>query len=775
MRISIPHLLSAFSLGVLFSLFTLSAAAQTNLGSVNVGSSATTAVTVTLPSGGTLGTVSVVTQGEPNLDFTDAGGDTCATGTLYAANATCTVNVTFKPRFAGVRYGAVVLANSTGILATEYLQGLGLGPQVTFQPATQSNLFTSAGASVEAWGATADGNGNLYLDTYSNQIVKETPLSSGYIQSLVADVVNQYSFFSSMTVDGAGNVIFNNQADSSIVKESLNAGVYTSSTIYSYDQSSFTDYAADVAVDGSGNVFILDPIGNLIEEKPTGNTYSQSIILSGFPSYDCGIAVDGHDNIYVTIVPAPNPGQGIMELSPSSTGYTYSYIFPNLPAVYTVFVDGLGNIYFSNSYQTFEEFLSGSYNQKIIDSAGYLTTADGAGNLFSAGGPSIVEKIDNADPPSLSFAPTVKGATSTDSPQTVTVTNFGNEPLNITAVAYPSDFPEAAGTVGDCVPGISLAVNGACTLTIDFTPIAAPGSTTPNNLSESVSITTNTLNTTATQQNIAVSGLESINQPAPAPVLSLPSGNYTSQDFTVNASDAVQGATIYYTVSNDYYGSSPIPTTSSSVYSAKYPIDVSFSGVSSITVEAMATAPGYLVNSPVTTATYTYSDFIINVSPSSLSGASGTATVTITPANSNGFPYPVNFSCSAPPAQGSSCSFSPGTVTPGNATVSSTMTLTAASSSSKLHRDHGPLFSGAVLALTLCSFGWRKRRNLRILLLIAISIAGMSLINGCGFVCSYCDEKQKTAPETYTINVIGTSGSDSHSAVFSYVVNLPTS
>jgi hypothetical protein len=40
-----------------------------------------------------------------------------------------------------------------------------------------------------------------------------------------------------------------------------------------------------------------------------------------------------------------------------------------------------------------------------------------------------VKKLDFADPPSLSFASTAVGSTSSDSPQTITMTNIGNAAL----------------------------------------------------------------------------------------------------------------------------------------------------------------------------------------------------------------------------------------------------------------------------------------------------------------------------------------------------------
>ena len=101
----------------------------------------------TFDTAGTLGSTPVLTQGATGLDFTDAGSDTWTPNTAYAAGETCTVNVNFTPRFAGTRYGAVVLYDSNGnAIATGYVQGTGVGPQVNFLPGTQS-VISAAGLS----------------------------------------------------------------------------------------------------------------------------------------------------------------------------------------------------------------------------------------------------------------------------------------------------------------------------------------------------------------------------------------------------------------------------------------------------------------------------------------------------------------------------------------------------------------------------------------------------------------------------------------------------
>ena len=82
----------------------------TDFGAVDVGTtSAAMTLTFTFDASATLGSTSVVTQGAPNLDFADAGTGTCKAGLPTANGDTCTVDVTFTPTLAGIRYGAAVL------------------------------------------------------------------------------------------------------------------------------------------------------------------------------------------------------------------------------------------------------------------------------------------------------------------------------------------------------------------------------------------------------------------------------------------------------------------------------------------------------------------------------------------------------------------------------------------------------------------------------------------------------------------------------------------
>jgi len=259
---------------------------------------------------------------------------------------------------------------------------------------------------------------------------------------------------------------------------------------------------------------------------------------------------------------------------------------------------------------------------------------------------------------------------------------------------------------------------------------------------------------TSTAITVTVSG-----SVAASPVFSPVAGTYSSAQ-TVSISDATSGATIYYTTDGV-----TTPTTSSTAYTG--PITVS----STETVKAIAVASGY-TNSAVASATYTISlttqSFSVAISPTSLTvqaGKSGTATVTVTP--QGGFASAVTFSCSGLPS-GASCSFAPTSVTPSGAAASTTLTVTTTTASAALHRDGQPLLPLTALGAVLCCLGWKKRRCLPVLLL-AVSLIGMGLLNGCGG--NFSASGLTSPSSTSTVTVLATSGSQQSSTTFSLTVN----
>ncbi|MGC2163527.1 MAG: CotH kinase family protein [Silvibacterium sp.] len=146
-------------------------------------------------------------------------------------------------------------------------------------------------------------------------------------------------------------------------------------------------------------------------------------------------------------------------------------------------------------------------------------------------------------------------------------------------------------------------------------------------------------------------------------------------------------------------------------------------------------------------------DFSLTASPSLAeiyAGAPVEIALTLTP--QYGFNQAVSFACSGQNA-GVSCSFSPATVTPGSASITSTMTVSFPGSTQQASL---PLWSrvsgGIVVALLLWPF---RRRRLRLLLAIVAMLA-------VGFSISACGTSPTSA--AYQITITASGGGITHTA-----------
>jgi hypothetical protein len=266
------------------------------------------------------------------------------------------------------------------------------------------------------------------------------------------------------------------------------------------------------------------------------------------------------------------------------------------------------------------------------------------------------------------------------------------------------------------------------------------------------------------------SALYVVNGQAATPVISPPSGTYnlpqtvTITD-TTNPIDINQdhdATYIYYTTDGtapggNWYG---VPTGNSHVC-AVGPYGsgpCTFNLVGGITtVKAVADAVGY-TQSLVATATYDVPiTFTVAVNPTILiinpeNDNTGSTVVTVT--SLNGYSGTVNLKCSGLPA-GDACVFNPPSVSVTPSTAgSSTLTINAGLNA---HNNSFPLLpGGTALAVALCFFGFRKRRRLQMIVLLAASAIGLSLFTGCGSFF--------TTPEAVIVTITGTDSSGSPSA-----------
>lgn len=145
-------------------------------------------------------------------------------------------------------------------------------------------------------------------------------------------------------------------------------------------------------------------------------------------------------------------------------------------------------------------------------------------------------------------------------------------------------------------------------------------------------------------------------------------------------------------------------------------------------------------------------------------GGSGSMAVSVTP--QNGFNSAVTFSCSGLPA-GTTCSFSPTTVTPSGAAATSQLTVNVASTSAKLRQDANPVLPGgaALACVVCCLFGVRRRRSMFTLLSLVLILGGLGLMSGCG---THPAPKPTSTTTTVTVNAV--SGSIQSSSSFELTV-----
>ena len=457
-----------------------------NFGTVAVRSTSSfITMTFTFDSAGSIGVPAVLTQGATGVDFADRGSGTCdtnGTGHVYGIGDSCTVDMTFAPKYPGIRYGAAVLQDNEGnALASGLGYGTGSGSEATFVPGTQSTVDTNLSF---PFGIAVDSQGNVFVAARnSTYLYKETPAGGAYARSTISSDLNGPG---GVAVDGAGNLYVAEVNMGDIRKETLSNGSYSETTIVSG-----LNNLDGIAVDETGNLYTVSYDNNLAykETLQANGSYVQTLFGSGFAG-PTGVAVDGSGNVYVS---NDNSGEIFKETPQADGSYVQTTIISGLVSPESVVVDNNGNLYIGTTgpKTIYKEALQGdgTYVQSTIASGlNYLwwIAVDELGNLYLSEYAGSVLKITVAVPPALTFLPTNVGSISTDSPQSVTLSNIGNAPLLFPVPSAGTDpsvalnFTLSSSAEGDCPqvastassPG-TLAAGAACLLPISFAPTDA--------------------------------------------------------------------------------------------------------------------------------------------------------------------------------------------------------------------------------------------------------------------------------------------------------------
>ena len=482
-------------------------AATQNFGSQAIGAvSASRTFNFSVAAGTTVGSIGVVTQGAPNLDFAVAAGGTC-TAKTYASATTCTANVTFTPKFAGGRMGAVVFfseADNTGnVLGEVLIYGIGTGPQIACSPGTAIAIAPVVnGAGLRSpIGLAVDGAGDLFVADGGNNRIVEVPAGGGAAIA-IDPTVNGTGLNGplGMAVGGAGDLFIADLNNNRVVE--VPAGGGAAIAIGPTVSGGSLNAPSGVAVDGAGNLFIANLDCICVVEIPVGSGEAIEIgpVVNGVGLENpWGLAVDGMGNLFIAdfnLVSPTQPAIGNRIVEVPAGGGAATAIDPTvnsdgLSFPYGVAVDVAGDI-----------FIADTYNNRVVE-------------------------LQRSQPPALNFpTATYEGSIdTTDGAQTAQVQNIGNAALTLTALSYPADFSEAGGDPNACTGSASLSPGLECDVPIEFTPEHSGA------LNENVTLTDNALNVTGTKQSIAVSGTglpaTALISPTPGTVLTGPSVTFT--------------------------------------------------------------------------------------------------------------------------------------------------------------------------------------------------------------------------------------------------------
>ncbi len=401
---------------------------------------------------GTLGTPKALTGGVPNLDFTLARGSTC-TGEV-TVGAACTVNVTFTPRFAGSRQGAVQIVDDSGnVLATTLIYGVGVGPQIAFEPGTQielplvepivsGNVLVSAGV---------DSAGDLFVTNLYSTAITEIPYGGGPSFTLP---YNELTRPQTPGIDGAGDVFMVENGQPGILE--FAGGVGAPSTLLP------DVYILDLVIDGQGDLVFSIPSTAQIDELPAGGGPQFTLPFSGLGS-NTGAAMDANGDVFV----ADTFNDRVLEL-PAGATQTITLPFSGLNSPAGIAVDAAGDVFVGDiNNSRLVELPNGGSQQVVLTGLGYpsYVLIDPAGDIFVAQNTEdrLVELQRSQSAP-VNFGIIPYGSTAT---LPLTVSNIGNAPLTMTPSINGPSYQVTNSTCGDGVaPGAS------CTLQVEFNPVA---------------------------------------------------------------------------------------------------------------------------------------------------------------------------------------------------------------------------------------------------------------------------------------------------------------
>jgi hypothetical protein len=354
--------------------------------------SGTQTATILFSNSFTLGSISVVTQGATGLDFNYASGGTCTAGAAYTSGQMCTVNFTFTPIAPGQRMGAIVIADGSGnVQATEYISGMGTGPEAVFAPGIISTVAGAASGNI-----TVDSAGNIFFVDPNNRI-RKVSASTGLISTVagngsygyngdgIAATSAELNYPSNITVDSAGNLYFADNVNERIRKVNASTGLISTVAGNGYSGTCCGGYNGDgiaatnaelclpsgVALDGTGNIYITDTCNGRIREVSASTGLISTVAGNGTLGYN-------GDGIAATSAELYDPGNIIID----STGNIFFADFLNNRIRKVSASTGLISTVAGNGTQGYNGDGIAATSAELIQISG--VALDSAGNIYIA-------------------------------------------------------------------------------------------------------------------------------------------------------------------------------------------------------------------------------------------------------------------------------------------------------------------------------------------------------------------------------------------------------
>jgi hypothetical protein len=406
------------------------------------------------------------------------------------SSETCKVTISFIPTLAGARKDALLLLDGSTTLATVLVGGIGQGPMALMQPGVvTSPVILSPGAGQYIYQSVVDENGTVYFLSDDTSVVFSYTTAGVLTQLPITGLSSPHA----IAIDGAGTLYIAQNTFSSEIVTYTAGGVQGTITVMPpapYVPCSTVEYLYSVAFDQSGNLFVLEiECGYIFELKQNGTYVTTAIdpVMTG-PNE---ISVDANDNVFL----------GGYDINKLTAGGVQTQI-NTVGASEGVPVDAASTIYATRyTGGGVAELPASGYANSIanLDPAasplGDFVASDGTvyvGNYYN------LDKVDRSQG-TIAFGEQNTGVTSPA--QDVSIYNGGNKPLTVSSFTRSgSAFALGTASTEPCKKGIVLAPGSYCQVAVTMTATHA------GTFSGTLTFTSNSLNTTSTEQTVALSG-----------------------------------------------------------------------------------------------------------------------------------------------------------------------------------------------------------------------------------------------------------------------------